>query len=120
MAKTVKSLLGQNSESAAEGENQREATDFPNWLNTQNAAVPQPPAPVAEPIHRMIVLSATGMREFEWYNENTLPTEVTAPQTTAGPAASAPSSTDAAAPLPDDADNVASQDDDLEFELNDN
>lgn len=79
---TVKSLLGQEGESANDkllGQN----SDFTNWLN--NAGGPQPAAtePVAEimtpvdntPKWKMVILGSTGSREFRWSDENELPTE---------------------------------------------
>ncbi|MCA9125041.1 MAG: Flp pilus assembly protein CpaB [Planctomycetaceae bacterium] len=79
---TVKSLLGQEGESANDrliGQN----SDFTNWLN--GAATPQPQVvePVVEvatpvdtgPKWKMVILGSAGSREFRWNDENELPTE---------------------------------------------
>lgn len=89
---TVKSLLGQVSETANEETNEsRENTDFAKWLNAQNSKEQPQPAGAAEPVWRMIVLSAQGSREFEWTDENKLPTEVSAmPPAPAAPSPAAP------------------------------
>jgi len=77
---TVKSLFGQVSETANEKKSQRRNdNEFTNFLNNQQANQPQPVA-VAEPVWKMVVLSANGSREFEWADEDTLPTEVFASQ----------------------------------------
>ena len=87
---TVQSMLGQTSESANEEQNQGSGnSDFTSWLNTQNDTTPSQPvaSPAEGPKWNMIVLSATGSREFEWTDENKLPTEVFADQAVAAPSA---------------------------------
>ncbi len=117
---TVKSLLGQVSETANEKKSQnRENSDFAKWLNTQNTKTQPQPAAVAEPVWRMTVLSANGSREFEWTDENKLPTEVSAvtpapvPQASVSPPLAAPVKGPTAA---GDATDGRAQNDDLESE----
>ena len=110
---TVQSLLGQTSETAKEDENNK-GNDFSNWLANQNTTTPsQPAAVVAEPVWKMIVLSDTGSREFAWTDESKLPTEATAGQVVADPAAGA------RATLSDESDD-ALHDDGLESEPDEN
>jgi len=101
---TVKSLLGQISETANEKKHQnQEDGEFAKWLSNQNAATPElQPVAAVKPIWRMTVLSATGSREFEWTNENTLPTEVS--NVTAAPILAAPIEKTPGAPASDPAD----------------
>lgn len=108
---TVKSLLGTVSETANEKQDQRrENSDFAKWLNTQDTTTQPQLAAVAEPVWKMVVLSANGRREFEWSDENQLPTEVT--DAHAAPMLPPNAAPNLAAPITGPAPNGATTDED--------
>ncbi|MBC8355329.1 MAG: Flp pilus assembly protein CpaB [Planctomycetes bacterium] len=77
---TVRSLLGQDGESANDRMIGQDG-GFSDWLKSQTEAQPIEPvqelaAPVeTKPKWKMIVLGSTGSREFLWSDEKELPTE---------------------------------------------
>lgn len=114
---TVKSLFGQVSETANEKKQPHDNNGIIGFLNNQNT---EPRiAAVAEPIWKMRVLSANGSREFEWTDENKLPTEVFAsqPAPQAAPILAPPATGPAPTGEPTDG---SSTDEELDFEREEN
>ncbi len=75
---TIAEILGQSSETANERANKDNDTGsgLTKWLPQQNSAASQQLASAGVPLWKMIIFSGTGYREFEWTDENELPTEV--------------------------------------------
>jgi pilus assembly protein CpaB len=73
---TVRSILGESSETANERTDPSEdnGPGLATWLNQQDAG-PQPAA-ASEPLWEIVILSGTGYRKFEWTDAAELPTEV--------------------------------------------
>jgi pilus assembly protein CpaB len=112
---TVATMLGQSSETANEQAKQEdEGPGLTNWLNAQDATSQPQLASAREAIWKMRVLSGTGFREFEWTDENKLPTEVLSDQSVppvAGAAVTAAASAaEAVGALQDDNSETVGQD----------